>query len=282
MEWHLHPESVVMAGLLMVLYWLGARWAAEGQSPPPRPTRAQVICYSFGVLTLYVGASSPLHDLSERYLFSAHMVQHTLFSLVAPPLILLGTPGWMLRPLLLKSRLFYRFMYEITRPFAAFAIFNLVILVTHLPPVVNLTLTVHWTHFVAHVFLVGTALIMWMPVLSPLPELPRIGPFAQMVYLFVQSFVPGVIASFLAFANNVVYEFYANAPKRMWGISAVNDQRIAGVFMKLIGAAILWGFMAVIFFRWFGEEDRAQRAESDAVQWDEVEKELERMGLTRR
>src|SRR5207244_334621 len=102
-----------------------------------------------------------------------------------------------------------------------------------------------------HVFLVGTALLMWMPVLSPLPELPRIGPFAQLIYLFVQSLVPGVIASFLAFANNVVYEFYASAPERVWGISVVDDQRIAGVFMKLIGATILWGFMTVIFFRWF-------------------------------
>jgi putative membrane protein len=272
-----------MAVLLLGLYTAGARWAGAQATPPERVTTGQVLLFVSGVATLYIGAGSPVHDISEKYLLSMHMTQHMLFTLVAPPLLLLGTPGWMLRPLI-RNQHVRRAAYEITRPFAAFIIFNAVILVTHLTPVVDLTLREHGVHFLVHAILVATAILMWFPVLSPLPELPRIGPFGQVVYLFVQQLVPGVIGSFLVFADNVVYEFYASAPIRYWGISPVDDQRIAAVVMKLAGGTLLWAVMATIFFRWFNQEDKevAARSRAAAVRWTDVEAELERMGLTKR
>jgi putative membrane protein len=194
-------------------------------------------------------------------------------------LLLLGTPGWMLQPLL-RNRAVFRAVFVLTRPLAAFLLFNGVILVTHLPAVVDLTLRHHPVHFVAHLCLVATALLMWMPVLSPVAELPRIGPFAQLVYLFVQSLLPAVIASFLAFSDRVVYQFYADAPLRYWGLDAHVDQQIAAVIMKLGGSAVLWGVMAYVFFRWFSQDQPDRRPERD-VGWPEVEAELERMGLTK-
>jgi len=281
-QWHAHPDAILMALVLLGLYAAGARWAGAKTSPASQVTRPQAVLYVSGVAVLYLGAGSPIHDISEQYLLSAHMVQHLLFTLVAPPLILLGTPGWMLRPLIQQEHV-RRVAYAITRPLPALIIFNATILLTHLPSVVDLALNVHWFHFVVHALLVATALLMWFPVLSPLPELPRIGPFAQLIYLFVQQLVPGVIGSFLVFAENTVYEFYASAPERLWGLSPVDDQRVAAVVMKLAGGTLLWAVMAVIFFRWFGEEDRqaSKRTQPD-VQWPEVEAELERMGLTKR
>jgi putative membrane protein len=202
---------------------------------------------------------------------------------VAPPLLLLGTPDWMLRPLI-RNRWVREAGYAVTRPFAALVIFNGIILMTHLPGFVDLTLRHHWFHFVAHAMLVAGALVMWMPVLSPLPEWSRVGPFAQIVYLFVQQLVPAVIASFLVFADHPVYEFYAWAPDhRMLGLSAVDDQKWAAVVMKLLGGTLLWAVMATIFFRWFAQEDRDTAARSrEPVRWPEVEAELSRMGLTKR
>jgi putative membrane protein len=283
MTWHLHPDAILMAALFLGLYAAGARWAGARVTPPRQLTTKQVVCYVSGVLALYIGAGSPIHDISENYLLSVHMFQHLLFSLVAPPLLLLGTPDWMLRPLV-QNRIVRRVGYEATRPFAALIIFNLIILVSHLPAVVDLTLRYHAFHFVMHLVLFSGAVIMWMPVLSPVPEWPRVGPFAQIVYLFVQQLVPAVIASFLVFANHAVYEFYAWAPPyRMWGISVVDDQRWAAVVMKLLGGTLLWAVMAVIFFRWFGQEDRETAMRSrQPVNWPEVEAELSRMGLTKR
>jgi len=280
MEWHLHPDTIALTLLLVGLYYLGARWAGRQSTPVRRLTRAQQVLYLSGVALLYLGGSSPMHDLSERYLFSVHMLQHTVFSLIAPPLMLLGVPGWMLRPLI-RNAAVRRVAYQITRPFPAFFIFNLVIVVTHLTVVMHAVLMHHSLHLISHTVLTASAFLMWFPVLSPLRELPRIGPFAQLVYLFVQSLVPGVIASFLVFSDKVVYEFYLRAPERVFGLSVLDDQRYAAVFMKLIAATILWFVMAVVFFRWFGEEDRRMAARDD-VRWDEVEQELERMGLTRR
>ena len=291
MGWHLHPEALALGTVLIGLYALGARWAAEKTTPRPRPTRAQLVLYGSGVLLLYLGAGSPIHDISEQFLFSVHMVQHMLFTLVAPPLLLLGIPGWMLRPLI-QPRLVRAAAFQLTRPLPAFLLFNLVILVTHLPPVVDLALRVHAFHFFVHLVLVGTAMLMWWPVFSPLPELPRIGPFAQLIYLFVQQLLPGVLASFFTLGAHVIYRFYAEVPERYWGLSALDDQVLAGLVMKLGGATLMWGIMTVIFFRWFSDEDRRTVAASaaaaappvppDPVQWGEVEAELERMGLTRR
>lgn len=285
MGWHAHPDVLVMVVVLVGLYWAGAR--AGGRSTPvKRVTRAQAILYSSGVAVLYLGAGSPIHDISERYLFSIHMLQHLLFTLVAPPLMLLGTPGWMVEPLLRHPRV-RRVAFSLTRMFPAFFIFNAVILVTHLQPVVDLSLRSHWTHFVLHLVLVATALLMWMPIFSPTPQLPRAGDFAQTIYLFVQSLVPATIASFLVFAEKPVYSFYTEAPRRMWGLSVVTDQQIAAVIMKLGGGTLIWGIMAVLFFRWFSREERetqaanaARAAEAD-VRWVDVEAELERMGLTK-
>jgi putative membrane protein len=97
--------------------------------------------------------------------------------------------------------------------------------------------------------------------------------------------VPTVPASFLTFADEPLYKFYAHVP-RIWGISAVEDQQLAGAIMKLAGGAILWGTIFVIFFRWYQRQDRedkarraaerAQRAGEAVLTWDEVERELTR------
>jgi putative membrane protein len=133
---------------------------------------------------------------------------------------------------------------------------------------------VHWFHFLVHVALVGTAVLMWWPILSPLPELPRLSYPLQMGYLFVQSLLPSVIAAFLTFSDGVFYKFYDAAP-RIAGITAVEDQQFAGFVMKIIGSLILWGFIAFAFFRWYAQET----AESQEPRWDDVKEELRGMGL---
>src|SRR5215216_3180552 len=234
MDWELHPDAFLMAAALLGLYAGAARWAGARTSPPRRVTTRQAACFVAGVAALFLGAGTPIHDIAEHYLFSVHMFEHLLYSLVAPPLLLLGIPDWMLRPLI-RNRVVRETGYLLTRPLAALLIFNAIILMTHLPGWVDLTLRVHWFHFVAHAMLVAGALVMWMPVLSPLPEWSRVGPFAQIVYLFVQQLVPAVIASFLVFADHPVYEFYAWAPDhRMLGLSAVDAQKWAAVVMKLL------------------------------------------------
>ncbi len=278
LNWHFHPDVLLLVAVLGGGYALALRYLGPGHVPVGHPpaTRGQIVAFTFGVATIWVAADWPVHEIAEQYLYSVHMVQHLLLSLVAPPLLLLGTPAWLGRTLL-RPPVIFRTVRRLSRPLPALLLFNLVIALTHWAVLVNLAARSELTHFTMHAALFGTALLMWMPVLSPLMELPRLPYPGQMLYLFAQSLLPTVPASFLTFGSRPLYEAYAEAP-RVFGISAITDQRIAGLFMKIVGGLILWGVIAVLFFRWHAQESVDG---SDALQWRDLERELSRMRLSR-
>jgi putative membrane protein len=268
--WHLHPEVWVVFAALAAGYWWALRHAPDGTVPA---TRRQRRLFGAGLAVLLVGSAWPVHDLAEDYLFSVHMVQHTLFSLVAPPLLLAGIPAWLaeraLRPGWLRA-----LVYRATRPIPAFIAFNTVVVVTHWPPLVDASLRSEPLHFGVHLVLFTTAAVMWTPVVSPAPKLlPRLSPPTQMLYLFLQSVIPTVPASFLTLGDEPIYGFYVEAP-RMWGLSALDDQLWAGLIMKLGAGFLLWGIIAVVFFRWYAAEERKERG---VLLWSDVEEELQRL-----
>jgi putative membrane protein len=270
--WHPHPDvwlllAVLGGGYFFALRRLGPRHVAPGERPA---SRAQISAYCLGLLTLWVAADWPVHDLSERYLYSVHMSQHMLLSLVAPPLLLLGVPAWMARKLLAPPALF-KVVQRLARPLTALVIFNAIVVVTHWPSLVDLTLRSEIAHFLAHGAVFLSALLMWCPVVAPLPELRTLSPPTQMLYLFLQSIVPTVPASFLVFAQQPIYRFYEHVP-RLWGLSAVEDQRIGGLLMKIGGGFLLWSVITVLFFRWHSQEESSER---EARHWRELERELD-------
>jgi putative membrane protein len=181
----------------------------------------------------------------------------------------------MWRRLLRPRPLFVAFRF-LTRPVVALVLFNGLLLFTHWPEIVRISVTSELAHFSLHLALFGAAMIAWWPVMSPLVELPSLSPPGQIMYLFIQSLAPTIPASFLTFGHTLLYPVYGTFP-RIWGISALTDQLIAGLFMKIVGGLILWGFIAVIFFRWHAREARDGW---DALALREVEHEL-RSGVSR-
>jgi putative membrane protein len=275
LDWSVHIDALLLTGALAYAYYYAVTKLRPVVSDAGRVKRSQIALFSLGLLSLYVAGGTPLHDLGEHYLLTAHMMQHLLFTMAAAPLLVAGTPAWLWQWLLVRPKVM-PVARVLTTPLVAFGTFNALLVLTHLPPVVDLALHVGAFHFFVHVALILSAMLMWWPILSPLPQLPRLSEPVQMGYLFLQSILPAVIASFITFADRAVYEFYADAP-RIWGITPLDDQQIAGGLMKLIGSIILWTFMTVIFFRWYSRE---QAAETDP-HWDEVEAELQELGLQR-
>lgn len=274
--WHAHPDvwvltAVLLGGYVWALRHLGPRHTVPGQ---PAATRLQKICWVTGVLTVWVASDWPVHDLSEKFLYSVHMTQHLLITLVAPPLLLLGTPAWLARELLRPPAL-YRAVRWLARPFPALVLFNGLVVVAHWPALVNASLRSELLHFAIHAALLVSALLMWAVVTAPLPELRPLTPPAQMLYLFLQSIVPTVPASFLVFAEKPIYRFYDTVP-RLWNLSAAEDQRIAGLLMKLGGGLLLWLVIAVLFFKWHAAEEENDR---EARHWRDLEREID--GTTR-
>src|SRR2546423_9610183 len=129
-RWSIHPSIVIGVAALGALYI----WASHRLRRPP--TDGQKILFVSGLLLMFATLNGPIHDLSDDYLFSAHMVQHLLLTLAMPPLLIAGIPGWMLRPLL-RNRTLAAIARRITKPVFCFVAFNLMIAVWHIPDFYN-------------------------------------------------------------------------------------------------------------------------------------------------
>jgi putative membrane protein len=273
--WHAHPDVWFLLGGVWVAYLLAVR--RRGASAPDSDRRERgrrTTLFTAGMGLLWFASEWPMHDLAEGYLYSAHMVQHMVYTLIAAPLLVAGIPAWMWRSIL-RPRPIGRLFGFATRPVVALIVFNAVLLFTHWPEVVEASVGSELLHFSLHVLIVSSAIVMWWAVLSPLPERAALPLPGQLLYLFLQSLAPTIPASFLTFGQTLLYPVYGTFP-RVWGISAATDQLVAGLIMKIGGGLILWGFIVVIFFNWHAKE----RDGWDALALREVERDV-RAGLAK-
>jgi putative membrane protein len=281
-RWQAHVEVWVLVLGVLALGLYAVRVVGPKVVPAGRPivTARQKGFFWAGLLLLWVASDWPIHDISEEYLFSAHMVQHLLLSLVVPPLFLLATPTWLARLVVPEGSIADRWIRRLARPVVAGFIFNLVVAITHIPGVVNASIESGPLHYGVHVVVVASAFLMWTPVCGPFPEL-RMSMPGQMVYLFLMSVLPTIPAAWLTFAEGAVYSGY-DTPFRLWGITVASDQQAAGLIMKLVGGFYLWGIIFSIFVRWAQRHAEADEAgitpsEQDVLTWGDVEDEFRRV-----
>lgn len=259
LAWHPHPDVWAVILVLAVGYWYAHRRLAPLYAPQPTPRRQWIQWYS-GVAVWWIATDWPIHDLGESSMFTFHMLEHMLIALVAVPLLMIGMPRWLAKEL---AAPILPVLKQVARPVVAFVFFNLVFVGLHWPLVVEAMVTNEFAHFGVHLALALSAVVMWLPVLSPIPDLPRLSDPVRMLYLFGHSLLPTIPASFLTFGRTPIYTFYGDFP-RLWDWSPLLDQTVAGILMKLGGGLILWTVIGVIFFRWHAAERR----------WDEIEAEL--------
>jgi putative membrane protein len=223
-----------------------------------RVPAAKLASFTAGVLLMLGALQGPLHELSDYFLFSAHMVQHLAVMLVMPPLLLYGTPDWMVRPLL-RIPGFRTAAAWLTLPLVAFLLNNGIFTAWHFPGPYDLMMRNHDVHVAMHLMIMTSGIIMWWPVMSPLPELPRIAPPLQMLYLFILGVPMMVVAALITFSDAALYEWYVEAP-RIFPVSALDDQRLGGVIMWVPGALVLWLAISLVYFRWTRPEMREDEA----------------------
>ncbi len=235
---------------------------------------------------LVVSSDWPLGPLGAGYLASVAALRTLLLTFGVAPLLLLGTPPWMLRRLLRirrgdtehRGRLL-RFVQIATIPWVAFLLFNVMLVTTQLPLVVDTLKVTQAGSFVLDISWLVASIIMWVPLLRPLPELGGLGDPMRLLYLFGLSILPTVPASFLTFSRFPLYRLYELAPRAVPSLDAVVDQQIAGLGLKIVGGAIVWTVMAVLFFRWAARE---QPDKVPTVSWSQFERDLERYDLRHR
>lgn len=246
--------ALVIAMGVYVVRVIGPKVVPEGE---PVISRRQRNWFIAGVFTLWVASDFPLHDLSERYLYSLHMVQHMVLTFVMAPMFWLAMPEWLARLLVPTGGTGYNVLKRLAKPVVAGLLFNGVVAITHWSVIVNTSARIGAFHYVAHLVVVSSALLMWIPVCGPWKEL-RLSPMGQCIYLFMMSVFPTIPGAWLTLAGAPLYEVY-DQPARLWGVSVMDDQSIAGLFMKVAGGAYLWGVIIGIFFRWGLAEERSNR-----------------------
>src|SRR2546423_10118206 len=236
--WNIHPS--VAAGLVL----LGGLYAYLGGL---RSGRRHVASFFGALVVLFLALNGPLHNLSDKYLFSVHMAQHLLLTLVFPPLLLYGTPAPVVRPLL-TPRWVMTVGRAVTKPLPAATLFTAPIVLWHVPVLYEAALRNHHLHIVQHLVFLTTAVIMWWPALSPVPELPRLPHPPQLRYPFLLGIPMSATGALITLSNDPLYPFYAAAP-RVWGLSALQDQQIGGLVVLGLGGMMLGGGVAGCWVR---------------------------------
>lgn len=260
-EWHWHPDPGVIEGLvaLTVLYALAtgpARSYLTSNISEPWPWLRR-LSFHLGTLLVFLSVATPLDELSEQYLFWAHMLQHVILVFPVPVLWLYGTPGWLLKPLLDMdwSAPVFRFF---TRPLVAFFTFNLLFYIWHIPGLYEWALRDSKIHFLEHATFMGAALLQWWPLMPPLEVNKPLHHGWQLLYLLASAIIQFPLFFLLAFTNRVYYPTYLNAP-RIMQLDPFQDQQLGAIVMKVAAMVVMFIAVAIVFGRWYLMETRGER-----------------------
>ena len=262
-QWDAHWSIVIGCAALLGLYFWGIGPARAKYALGEPASRWQITSFVSAVVILFLSLTGPLHDLSDYFLFSAHMVQHLIITLIVPPLWLMGLPDWLVRPVL-RVRAVNAVARTLTNPLVAFAVYNIVFIGWHFPAFYDWALQVHAAHILQHTMFIAAAAIMWYPVVHPLPELARMQPPVRMLYLFAFSIPMSIVSAIISLSPEAMYPWYVASP-RLWNISALDDQQLGGLIMWVPGMIVFWLAITVVFFRWSNREDREEAHNRDLM-----------------
>ena len=205
-----------------------------------------------GVLLIWIALDWPVGALGAGYLVSVHTLSYILLSLVAPPCLLLGlSRSAVARGLERPHRA--RLLRILANPALALAVYTTVLCLTHIPSIVDQLMSSQLGAFLVDLAWLGAGMLLWWPVMAPQPEVIVFRRPLKMAYLFAAT-LPAIIPSaFLTFADYPLYATYELAPRVVPILTAREDQKVAGLLMKLVGDLPIWFAFAVIFFRWAQE-----------------------------
>ena len=265
-EWNFEPSIILGTAIIIGLYLYAIGPLRRRYHLGDEVKRGQAVAFLLGMDIIFLALVSPLDELGDRYLFSVHMVQHLCLTLVGPPLLLLGTPEWLLKPLLQK-RVLFGIAKVLTFPAVAFLLYNIDFWLWHAPPLYNATLENQGFHILEHLTFIVFGVLNWWPIFSPMSEgLPRLSPGGQILYIFLSGMPIVALGAGLTFFPPL-YVPYLAAP-RIWGLSAVTDQHLGGLIMWIPGIIIYIVIVSILFIQWMQKQETKQRqmeASMDAI-----------------
>lgn len=238
-----------------------SRLAAAGR---PAPLWRQV-CFGAGLAVIVFSLVSPLAQLNQE-LFLAHMSQHLLLGDVAPILLVLGLTGPILAPILrLPLAGGLRFL---AHPLVALPLWLANLYVWHLPFLYEATLSSEYVHAAQHACFVGFGMLVWMPLLGPLPKPEWFGYLAKFGYILTFRFAGGVLGNILIWTGSEIYPAYGKTDAA-FGLTGLQDQGVGGSIMMLEGIFITLGLLAWLLLD-FAKSDEATQGLLDYAEREGV------------
>lgn len=211
------------------------------------------VLFMLGLSFLYIAQGSPLSYYGHHNLFSAHMVQQSLVYMVMPPLLLLGTPEWLLQSLF-RNHIAKKALGFFTNPIVGALSFNLLFSFYHIPLIFDYAAEHHMIMTLYHLVLIFAAFQMWWPIVSPMSDQSQLSDLRKMAYIFANSVLITPACALIIFADTLLYTAYSTIPDLITGHTALHDQRLGGVLMKLIQEGVYGSALAYIFFTWYAKE----------------------------
>jgi putative membrane protein len=231
--WQADVDTTVVVPALSLLYLF-----AVGRVGAPR---WRIVCYAGAMLLLAAAFWSPLHHLGLHYLLTAHLLQNVILAEWAPLLAVLGVSAPMAFAL---ARL--RVWRGATQPLVALPLWLADYFFWHVPAVYDAALRHQsWLIHVEHACYFATGILMWWPLLQDVPR--RLAAGARAAYAFAAFVLASPLGLLFALLPKPAYDFYVDARPRVWGLSPLTDQQIAGVTMASEQALVLFA----VFFFWF-------------------------------
>jgi len=256
--WTLHASIVGGVGAFIALYaWMAGPGRRKYGWSDVGPTRRQWTLFLISMAIVFCALQGPLHELSDIYLFSAHMIQHLLITLVFPPMMIRGIPPWMWTPVTNQPALL-KFGRWLTKPGMAFLVAVTSLYFWHIPSMYQWAMVDHNVHIVEHLIFMAGAVVMWWPVHSPIAEIPALTPGYRMMYLFVLTIPMKALGAIITVSDYVLYPFYALQP-RVFGLDPFEDQRLGGLIMWMPGGLVFWFTIGWVFFANFYADAMVQR-----------------------
>ncbi|MBA2764525.1 MAG: cytochrome c oxidase assembly protein [Thermoleophilaceae bacterium] len=259
LTWRLDPLIISsLVAYLAIYFWRFRLVRSESGSRGAEWWRAALFVSGVGLLA--IALISPLDELGERYLFSAHMLQHLLIGDIAPLLVLLGLSRVIMRPATRRLMRFERALGPFAHPFTALVLWIALLYGWHIPVLYDAALRYPLVHGLEHAsFLIG-GFLLWWPLIQPVPMRRALGNGAQFAYVGITKLALAALGIFFVWSSTVVYDFYVTAP-RISGLTPLTDQKTGGALMMAEQSIVLASVFFALFIRMLAksEEDQVRR-----------------------
>ena len=253
MDWSLEPARLLPVAVAAFLYWRRALTLRRRASPVAGWRQG---LFALGLLLFVAAVASPLDRLGEERLFSLHMLQHVVLGDLAPLCVVAGLTGPLLRPLLaVEAVARLRFLVH---PLVALPLWAANLFAWHVPAAYEAALSSGGVHALQHVCFFTFGALMWAPVVEILPGPMWFGTGWKLGYIVVVRLLETLLGNVFLWTGTVLYPTYERA-ERLWGISPLADQGIAGGVMMIEGSLVTIGALAWLFLRLAAEGELRQQ-----------------------